>query len=134
MTTQIIDPSIGLASLPSTYNGPGTLAASCIQSGGTVNKIAGFFTSSNNPVQVNAGFRPTKVTIVNVTDSITWEWYYGMPAADAIKNTIGTGYTLDTGGAITVTDPDSGTASNYTVTFSATAMGNSKAIKFQIES
>jgi hypothetical protein len=133
MATDIIDPALSVATIPSTYTGPATIAAACYKAGGVCERINGFFTSAGNAVQVNAGFRPTSVKIINTTDGLIWEWQYGMATTQSIKTTLGTGQALDTGSAIVVSDPDSGTASNYRVTFSATAMGTSKAIRFQIE-
>lgn len=132
MTTDVIDPSLHTSSIPATYTGPGTVVGNTVQSGPSEEDVFGHFTSTGNATQINVGFKPMKIKVVNTTDAITWEWTYGMPAADAVKIVLGGSLagTLDTGGAFTIADGGSG---NFTVTLSATVCGTSKNICFEIE-
>ena len=70
--------------------------------------------------------------VVNLTDGIAWDWQYGFGATQSIKTVLGGSLaeTLDTSTAFTVSTDSAG---NHTMTFSATAMGNSKSIVFYIE-
>lgn len=131
MATDIIDTSIGNATFPATYIGPGTIAASVLNAGSVSHDTAGFFTSAGNAVQINLGYQPLEVVVTNITDSLVWTWKYGFPANDTIKLTLGTvAAVLDTTGAIVVSSDPAG---NCTVTLSAAAAGTSKAIVFDIE-
>lgn len=64
---------------------------------------------------IKLGFTPRKVTLVNATDRLTYEWYQGM-AADTYIYTIANGTrTLEVTAGITVSDLASGTAGSWTV-------------------
>jgi hypothetical protein len=133
MTTSIIDPSIHGAAFPATYTGPGTLIGNCRQAGGIEEDVSGYFTSAGNAVQVNVGFRPLHIRVVNVTDVIIWEWFYGFPATNALKVVTAGTITVDTGSAIVPSESSQNQSGNWIVTLSAAAVGTSKLITFIIE-
>lgn len=131
MTTSIIDGAINAASFPAQYTGPGTLIGNGRKMGDVSNYQWYNFTGNGNTIQINCGFIARKVKVVNTTDSITWEWQYGMPAADSVKIVLGGSLagTLDTGGAITINDELAG---NGYVTLSATCAPSAKNICVEI--
>lgn len=131
MTTSIIDGALNVSSFPSTYTGPGTLIGNVRKMGDVSNHQWYNFTSNGNTIQLNVGFLARKVRIINTTDGITWEWQYGMPAADSVKFVLGGSLagTLDTGAAITINDELAG---NGYVTLSAAAAGTSKNICVEV--
>ena len=136
MTTSIIDPSVHVASFPSTYTGPGTLIGNTIQSGGDETDVHGYFTSNGNTVQINLGFQPMRVHIVNITDGIQWDWMYGFPATDTIKTTDATpAFATDTTSQIVATDQSGSTNidGNWILTLGTTLCGTSKVICFHVE-
>jgi hypothetical protein len=129
MPTQIIDTSLHLAAFPVGYTGPGNLIGNTVQSGGEACDVYGFFTSSTgNAVQINVGFKPCLVEIVDVTGVLTWRWQWGMPATNSIK-TATSATTIDTGSAITVAVDVGG---NGIVTLSTTLCGNAKVICYHV--
>jgi hypothetical protein len=132
MATQIIDTSLHLAAFPLGYTGPGNLIGNPVQSGGEACDVYGFFTSSTgNAVQINVGFQPLQVDIVDVTGALTWHWQWGMPASNSVKVTLGTiAGVIDTTSAITVTTDIAG---NGQVTLSTGLCGNAKNICFHIQ-
>jgi hypothetical protein len=85
----------------------------------------GSFTSDNAAQVITLGFRPSWVKVVNETDAIVWEWIRGMASTKILKmlSHDTAQVAIDTGSAIV----DNG---DGTITLSATAVGNSKAIKF----
>lgn len=133
MTTNIIDPSMHLSSFPTTYTGNGTLVGNTTQGAGVPERVNGNFTSNGNATQINSGFLPTHIYIVNTTDGITWEWMQGMPAANSVKTTLGGSLASvqDTGSAFTITK-DGSPGNVCSVTLSATLCGTSKNICFEI--
>lgn len=135
MTTSIIDPALHVSSFPTTYTGAGTLIGNCIQSGGDETDVHGYFTSNGNTVQINIGFNPMHIKIMNTTDVIVWEWMYGMAATNTLKTVTAGTTTVDTGSAIVPTDQGGLTniEGNWIVTLSATLCGTSKLIVFHIE-
>jgi hypothetical protein len=135
MTTSIIDTTLHTSSFPSTYTGPGTLIGNPVPAGGVVESVAGYFTSNGNVVQINVGFRPIAINIINTTDGITWGWQYGMPAANSVKTTLGGSLASvqDTGTAISVANGPAGGNGSSTVTLSATLTGTAKNICYLIE-
>jgi hypothetical protein len=130
MATQIIDTSVYARS--STYIGAGTIDGNCIMDGGVANHTTGNFTSTGDAVQINCGFKPRLVQIINDTDGIEWEKMIGMAAANSIKITLGGSFAgvKDTSSAIQFVD---GGAGNWNVLLSATLCGTSKNICFSIE-
>ena len=132
MPVNIVDASLHTATFPAQYTGPGNLIGNCVQSAGDEADVHGYFTSvSGNTVQVNCGFQPLTVDVVNTTDAITWHWQYGMPASNSVKIVLGTvAGTLDTTSAITVVVDLAG---NGNVTFSTGLCGANKNICFHIE-
>ncbi len=74
MTTDIIDTSLHVATIPSTYTGPGTVVGNINSAGGVVSDLSGYFTSTGNATEIRIGFRPRWVKVINDTDSIIWEW------------------------------------------------------------
>lgn len=137
MTTDIIDPSFHLSAFPSgnLYTGPGTVVGNTIQSGGDETDVHGYFTSTGNATQINIGFRPMRIKVVNTTDNIQWEWLYGFPATNSQKTVAAGTVTQDTGSAIVPTDQAGLTniEGNWIATLSATLCGTSKNIVFHVE-
>jgi hypothetical protein len=130
MAVQIIDTSLHVAAFPATYTGPGNLIGNCVDSVGEAADVYGYFTSSTgNTAQINCGFAPMSVDIIDVTGVLTWHWQLGMPASNSIK-TATAAMTVDTGSAITVV---SDLAGNGSVTLSAAVCGNAKVICFHIQ-
>jgi hypothetical protein len=127
MPTQIIDTSLHAAAIPATYTGPGNLVGNAVNSRGA--DVYGFFTSSTgNAVQINVGFAPLQVDIIDVTGVLTWGWMLGIPATNSIK-TATAAMTVDTGSAITVTTDLAG---NGSVLLSTTLCGNAKTICYHV--
>jgi hypothetical protein len=127
MPTQIIDASLHTTAFPPTYTGPGNLIGNCVNSLGK--SVFGFFTSANNPVQINCGFAPLEVDIVDTAGVLLWHWQLGMPATNTVKTATGA-VTIDTTSAIVVATDVAG---NGTVTLSAALVGNAKNISFAIQ-
>lgn len=125
MTINIIDGAFRSAAFPSTYTGPGTLIGNARKMGDVSNYQWYNFTSNGNVTQINAGFTPRRVKVVNTTDGIVWEWTYGMPVANAIKTTLGGSFASvqDTSSQITISVDLAG---NSTVTLGATLNGTAK--------
>lgn len=90
------------------------------QSAGMANIVTGSFTSDNTITEVNLGFTPRWVKVVNSTDVIVWEKIEGMATADSVKTVTAGTTTVDTGAAITI-DTDG-------FTLSAATVGSAKAI------
>lgn len=93
------------------------------QDGGVSNFASGSFTSDNTATVVKLGFKARWVKVINSTDVIVWEKIEGMAAANSIKVVTAGTTTVDTGSAILIND-------DGTITISATAVGNSKAISW----
>lgn len=130
MPTQIIDTALHTAAIPATYTGPGNLVGNPVGSGGAECDIFGYFTSSTgNAVQINCGFAPMQVEIIDVTGVLTWKWQLGMPATNSIKTATGA-MTIDTASNITVTTDLAG---NGNVLLSTTLCGNAKTICYHIQ-
>ena len=99
-----------------------TVSASS-QAAGVVSFASGSFTSDNTATTVTIGFKPRWVKVVNTTDVIVWEKIEGMAAANSVKTVTAGTTTIDTGAAITIN-------TDGTITLSATAVGNAKAISW----
>lgn len=99
-----------------------TVAASS-QAMGLTNFASGSFTSDNTATVVTLGFKPRWVKVVNTTDVIVWEKIEGMAAVNSVKTVTAGTTTIDTGSAILIN-------ADGTITLSATAVGNSKAISW----
>ena len=130
MPTRIIDASLHGSAFPAAYTGPGTLVGNCIHAGGgAMPDVYGNFTSDGNVVQINCGFRPLHVDVIDTAGVLLWDWQQGMPATNAIKTATGA-VTVDTTSAITVNvDP----AGNAQVTLAAALVGTGKNICFHIQ-
>jgi hypothetical protein len=127
MPTQIIDTSLHVAAFPPQYTGPGNLIGNPVNSRGA--DVYGFFTSSTgNAVQINVGFQPLQVDVIDVAGVVTWSWMLGMPPTNSIK-TATAAMTIDTGSAITVATDVAG---NGTVTLSSALCGNAKTICYHV--
>ena len=129
MATQIIDASLHTTAFPPTYTGPGNLIGNCVQAQVQGADVWGYFTSANNPVQINCGFLATTVDLVDVTGILTWHWQLGMPATNSIKQATAA-MTIDTTGAITISSDPAG---NTNVTLSAAVVGTGKVICFHVQ-
>lgn len=95
------------------------------QSRGIANVASGSFTSDNTAVTVTLGFVPRYVKVFNATDVITWEKTEGMAAAAAIRQDTTDGNTMTNNTSSNILINDDGT-----ITISATAAGNAKAISW----
>lgn len=73
------------------------------QTYGITNHATGGFTGAGEAVEVNCGFTPRIVRVVNATDRITDEKYDGMGATQVIHTVAAGTRTLDTGSLITFT-------------------------------
>ena len=130
MTTKILDSGVYVRS--ANYTGPGQIDGNCRNSATIHNMLTGNFTSDGSDVQINLGFRPRRIKVINETDAITYERSAGMAAANTVKIVLGGSLagTLNTSSAIVESDGGSG---NYSVTLPAATVGTSKAIAFVIE-
>lgn len=129
MPVSIIDTSLHTTTIPSTYTGPGTLVGNSVNSQGK--DVFGFCSSvGGNTIQINVGFQPLMVSIVDTTGSLEWSWQFGFPANNSVKWTLGSvAAVMDTTGQIVVVTDLSG---NGTVTLGATLCGSGKNICYQI--
>lgn len=93
------------------------------QNSGIANFASGAFTSDNSITTVTLGFVPRWVKVVNTTDVIVWEKIEGMPAVNSIKTVTAGTTTMDAGSAILIN-------TDGTLTLSAAAVGNAKAISW----
>ena len=97
------------------------------QASGIVNFATGSFTSDNTATTVTLGFVARAVKVVNSTDTIVWEKIEGMSATHSIKTVTAGTTTIDTGSAILI---NTAATTKGTITISATAAGNAKAISY----
>jgi len=93
------------------------------QAAGVVNLASGSFTSDNTATVVTLGFKARWIKVVNTTDVIVWEKIEGMPAVNSVKTVTAGTTTMDAGSAILIN-------ADGTITLSATAVGNAKAISW----
>lgn len=86
---------------------------------------SGSFTSDNTTTTVTLGFKPRWVKIINSTDTIVWEKFEGMAAANCLKtvNHDTAQHSIDTGSHLLIN-------SDGTLTLSQTLVGSSKAISW----
>lgn len=127
MPTQIIDTSLHVAAIPAAYTGPGNLVGNSVNSIGK--DVYGNFLSAGNVVQINCGFSPMQVDIVDTAGVLLWHWQLGMPATNTIKTATGA-VTVDATSAIVVATDLAG---NGTVTLSAALCGSGKNICYAIQ-
>ena len=82
------------------------------------------FTSDGSAQSVSLGFKPAMVKIINETDTIAWEKFANMAAANSFKtvNHDTTQIAVDTNSQILIN-------TDGTITLGATLVGTSKAIK-----
>lgn len=136
MTTNIIDTTLHVAAFPTTYTGQGTLIGNPCQGADIRQLVAGSFTSNGNATQLNVGFAPLFVKVMNNTDGISWEWRQGMPAANTIKTTYGGSLAsvVDTTSQVTLTSDNGQSPGNVdTVLLGTTLNGTAKSIAYWIE-
>ena len=137
MTVNIIDTAYHKSTFPAgnIYTGPGTLIGNPRQPASVDSEVWGYFTSNGNATQINLGFTPRKVRVINSTDGIIWEWLYGMPAANSIKTTLGGSFAgvVDTTSQITVSGDTPGTGGNCQVLLGVTMNGTGKLISYEVE-
>jgi dethiobiotin synthetase len=65
------------------------------------------------------GFKPTRVTVINVTDRITYEWFEGMNEGDYLKTVAAGTRTLETDDVLVV-ERDTGARPSITLVAAAT--------------
>lgn len=76
--------------------------------GGITNYLSVAFAAANgNSKQIECGFVPRRVEVINETDTIVWTKHHQMAAANAVKET-GSAMTIDTGSRILFVDEGSG--------------------------
>jgi hypothetical protein len=135
MSTDIIDVTLHTTSFPPTYIGKGTLIGNPYQAADVPENIVLKVTSAGNAISIPVGFFPTNVRVFNSTDGIIWEQMYGMPAANAIKTTLGGSFAsvVDTTGQITVSGGSAtDSPGNFTVLLGATLTGTAKLLCIEI--
>lgn len=66
------------------------------QDGGVSNSAISTFTGDGTALAVNCGFEPRYIKLVNLTDRITYEHYFGMAQGETIKTVAAGTQTLDT--------------------------------------
>lgn len=93
------------------------------QAAGVCNFASGSFTSDNTATVVTLGFAPRWVKVINSTDTIVWEKIEGMAANAAIKTVAAGTTTVDATSAVLFNG-------DGTITLSAAAVGNGKAISW----
>jgi hypothetical protein len=95
------------------------------RSGTVAQSVTGSFTSDGSAQVLALGFVPSFITVINETDTILWEKWDPMVAANSLKcvNNAATQFVVDTTSQILFN-------SDGTVTLGATLVGTSKAIKF----
>lgn len=93
------------------------------QAMGVGNFASGSFTSDNTATIVKCGFKPRWIKVVNSTDVIVWEKLEGMAAANTVKTVTAGTTTIDTTSGILIN-------TDGTITISAAAVGNAKAISW----
>jgi len=98
------------------------------QDGGVSNLAVGSFTSDNTAVNVNTGFKPRYVKVINLTDKIVWEWTYDMAATHTLKTVAAGTITDDTTSAIVAHGGPDGDFRGFAL--SAAAAGNAKVIHY----
>jgi hypothetical protein len=86
------------------------------------NFASGSFTSDNTITEVTLGFKPRYFKMFNATDVIAWEKFEGMATANCIKTVTAGTTTNDATSAITIGDKS--------VSLTAAAVGNAKAISW----
>lgn len=128
MPTQIIDTALHGATIPATYTGPGNLVGNSVNSIGK-DVYGSFLSSTGNAVQINCGFSPMQVDIVDATGVLMWHWQIGMAATNTIKTATGA-VTVDATSAIVVTTDLAG---NGSVLLSSALCGNAKTICYAIQ-
>jgi hypothetical protein len=99
-----------------------TVSASA-QARGITNFASGSFTSDNTATVIILGFKPRWVKVVNSTDVIVMEKLAGMAAANVVNTVTGGTTTINTSSLILINN-------DGTITLSATAVGNAKAISW----
>jgi|SRR5579884_685896 len=92
--------------------------------------IALNFSSLGNAINIPLAQEPLRVTVLNETDTILWEWRRGMAATKTLKTTGTPTVAIDTGSAIVVTKQDPG---KFLLALSATLAANGKALTVIIE-
>jgi len=73
-------------------------------SNGVVNMATGSFTGAGAAVEVDLGFTPRYIKIIDEDNVITWEKLTGLAAANSVKTVTAGTTTVDTGSAITIDD------------------------------
>lgn len=91
---------------------------------GVAHCSTGSFTSDGTACVVTLGFTPRRVQVYNETDTIAWAWQEGMAATKAMKVVAAGTMTTDTGSPILAS------ATNRTMTLSATLCGTAKVITY----
>ena len=99
----IVDVSLHTSTFPATYVGKGTLIGNPIQGGNSEQDLDLNLTATGNIISIPVGFAPMLVRIIDVTGVIVWQWKYGMPATNTLKQVASGALTIDTTSAIVVT-------------------------------
>lgn len=78
------------------------MAKATTQSGGRANVATGSFTGAGVAVDVELGFTPRYIKLMNITDVIGAEYVEGMPAGTVLITVTAGGETADTNSLIVV--------------------------------
>lgn len=80
------------------------MAQATTQSGGRANIATGSFTGAGAAIDVELGFSPRYIKLINITDAISQEHIEGMPAGSVLNTTAAGANTIDTGSLILIED------------------------------
>jgi len=78
------------------------MATATSQSAGRANITTGSLTGANAAVDVELGFTPRHIRLINVTDAITYEYIEGMAATTTMKTVTAGTFTADTNSILVV--------------------------------
>lgn len=99
------------------------------QTNGVINRSMGKFTGAGADVDIDVGFTPRFVRVVNATDRLTDEKYDQMGATEVIHTVAAGTRTLDTNSLITFADPTTDGFRGFTI--AAAAAINAKVIYWE---
>lgn len=88
--------------------------------------------TSSAASSVTLGFKPQKVEVLDITNANKYEWNDQMAAASMFKTVTAGTFTYASSNGITVTAPDSATATAFTLTLGTGVHTNSSTYKIVI--
>lgn len=78
------------------------MAEATTQSGGRANIATGTFTGAGAAVDVELGFTPRYIELINVTDAIIQKHIEGMPSGSVLNTTAAGANSIDTGSLLLI--------------------------------